>query len=625
MANERLPLKSSIGHGLLLLVLAVTMNATTAVWAQPTVRANTATPPVIEGDDGGILLWRVVPADLHNPQFSVETFKAMVSNSLPRSVEVKKSDSLSAVVHRNFNASQSWTPAVYEHLIEQIKLSNNLVKDTDLKPGQLIVPDIPRVSKSEPSAFNVLNASAKISRLDRGDDAWDSVSEVLAGRPVVSEVGRPGSQTVLQIRQLPFESAKAFRAPKDEDVPAQFRYAALRVPFIAEFSAEPVLTPTGGDCPKVDPDLAKILHSQPQSKATVVVLDDSWPDDEEFVRARDFIVSASRLIRSKFKLDSPGTQDDLNELTTMKGTSFPPGILPYPNIKTHAAAIKASLRPFVCNDNGRGVNVVFIPMGTAQDGSRPLLREILYLAYLARIKTNNFSTQLVWSPPQKDQIDTARSFAAKGFADQKGKITPFLNPFNPAGSNSVITDQALIEQLAFFLRLYSDASLSPHFLSMSWTARELAWQIYFPEYTFGLMLAAAGNTATVDVQAQRVQFAYRSTNPGDVIGVENSDGSQYLCSSSHFSQADGVDVLAVGYSGDVADAKLCGTSFSTPRVAWLLAAREAYIAMPPTNDEERSVWQSRQKTRIKDLRSLTMRDSMRFNVTWQKLMGAPTN
>ena len=294
-------------------------------------------------------------------------------------------------------------------------------------------------------------------------------------------------------------------------------------------------------------------------------------------------------------------------------------------MQTHAAAIKASLRDFSCNDRGRGVNVVYLPMSTAQDGALPLLREILYLAYLARIKSNNFSPEQVWAPPLKDQIDTARGFAAKGFAAEKGKISAFLSPFKFGAATTLVTDQALIEQLAFFLRLYSDATHSPHFLSMSWTARELAWQIYFPEYSYGLMLAAAGNTETVNVHERRVQFAYRSTNPGDVIAVENSDSAKYLCSSSRFTQAEGVDVLGVGYPGEIVDTKLCGSSFSTPRVAWLMAAREAYIASPPVTDAERSLWQARQKTRIKTLRTLSAQNSMRFNVTWQKLLGVPVN
>lgn len=576
-------------------------------------------------DDDGILLWRVVPSDLYAPGFPAETFNALLAKSLPRSVDVKPNDTLSAIVQRHFNASRSWTPAVYDALVEQIKLANRLANDTDLKPGPLTVPDLPRTGKSQPSASNLLNALPKISTLDLGAKAWDSSKKALVGTPIVSDAGRLGSNLVMQIREVPMAEAQAYAAPADEDVPTQFRYAALRVPLTAELSAEAAAAPTANTCPPLESALAAVLSGTPRTQATVVVLDDAWPDNSEFLKARDFVVNASKLIRAQFKLDgaTPMT-GDIDALKNMTSTSFPSGIAPYPAVQTHAAAIKTSLRDFSCNDRGRGVNVIYLPMGSAQDGAQPLLREILYLAYLARIKSNNFSADLVWAPPLKDHVDIARSFAAKAFAAEKGKISPFLSPFKPGASSSLVTDQALIEQLAFFLRLYSDATQSPHFLSMSWTARELAWQIYFPEYSYGLMLAAAGNTETVNVHEKRVQFAYRSTNPGDVIAVENSDSANYLCSSSRFTQAEDVDVLGVGYPGEIADTKLCGSSFSTPRVAWLLAAREAYVASPPA-EKERSLWQARQKTRIKNLRTSTAQNSMRFHVTWQKLLGLPAN
>lgn len=606
------------------ITLSLTLATASAATSLPPVPVDLPTTPAAEG--GQVILWRIVPADFHNPSFSVESFKAIVAGSLPRSVQVQPRDTLSTLVQRHFNASRSWTPAVYTALVEQIKQANDLLKDSDLQVGSLVVPDLPRASASKPSDDNLLNAYAKISTLDRGAAAWDFDKGALIGTPVVSALGRAGSQAVIQIRELPLIAAQMRAAPTHEPALEALGYAGVGFPFDAEIAAEPAPAPQAGDCPALDPALAKILASNPRNKATVVVLDDAWPDDEEFIKARDFVVNASKMIRERFNLNGgKPTLGDVDMLAKRTETSFPAGIQPYPAITTHASAIKASLRSFTCHEKGKGVNVVFIPMGTGQSGAYPLLREILYLANLARIKSNNLTGQPMSGPTLPDQIQRAQRFAGAAFSDQKGQIQPFLNPFKPNGPNSIRTDQALIEQLAFFLRLYSDASLTPHFLSMSWTSRELAWQIFFPEYSYGLMLAAAGNSPAVDVHLKRVQFAYRSTNPGDVIAVENSDATKYLCSSSRFSQLPGVDVLGVGYPGEIADTKLCGTSFSTPRVAWLLAAREAYIATPPTDDDARSVWQIQQKSRIKGLRSLALQDSMRFNVTWQKLVGAPAD
>ena len=96
-------------------VLALSLLAAHAAWPQTT--PTTAAPD----DDGGILLWRVVPANLHDPDFPTATFEAMVTKSLPRSVQVQENDTLSEVVRRHYNVSKTWTPAVYGVLIEQIK------------------------------------------------------------------------------------------------------------------------------------------------------------------------------------------------------------------------------------------------------------------------------------------------------------------------------------------------------------------------------------------------------------------------------------------------------------------------------------------------------------------------
>jgi hypothetical protein len=186
-----------------------------------------------------------------------------------------------------------------------------------------------------------------------------------------------------------------------------------------------------------------------------------------------------------------------------------------------------------------------------------------------------------------------------------------------------VTDQALVEQLAFFLHLYSEATQTPHFLSMSWVARKFSLQVYFPEHSYGLMLAAAGNAADINIHEKPVLFASRSTNPGDVIAVENSDEKEWLCSSSRFTQSTEVDVLGVGFSGSVTDSSLCGTSFSTPRVSWLLGAREAYVVTPPGTEAEYAMWQAKQKKRIRTLTSPTAIKSARFHVTWQQLIGNP--
>lgn len=601
--------KRVTGSGAVVLAMLVCMH--TASFAQTQVSSP------LPDDDGMVTLWRVVPADFADPEFDPSTLAKLLQTSLPRRVDVVPNDTLSGIIQRTFNVSQSWTPAVYEEVQEHVKRINGLANANRLKPGPLRVPDLPQTAKSNPAPNKALNAFPKISNI--AASGWDSSLQALVGKPMVSEAGRAGAKQVLQIRRVPLAEAKAL-FESSSMVTAPYAYKASDTPMLVELSAEPAPGAAGTGCPAVDPALAAVIAHKPRGRAVVVVLDDAWPDQGEFLKARDFVARASSAIRGRFKMETAPTQD-LDDLRSRTATSFPPGIAPYPAIRTHAAAIKASLREFTCNDSVAGVEVIYLPMTYAQDGALPLLREIMFLSYLARSTSNKFTSELQWTEPPSDQFKAAQQLAGEPFRP-KGKMTALLSPFQSDQPVTLKTDQALVEQIAFFLRLYSDAADVPHFLSMSWIARELSLQVYFPEYSYGLMLAAAGNTAGVNVHDKRVQFAYRSTNPGDVIAVENSDGTQWLCSSSRFTRAADVDVLGVGYPGRIDGTALCGTSFSTPRVAWLLAAREAWIA-PAPKAEDRSTWQARQKTRIRRLTSAEATDSARFYVTWQKLVGLP--
>lgn len=569
-------------------------------------------------DDGMVTLWRVIPADFANPDFDPVTLEELLQTSLPRRVDVAPSDTLSGIIQRTFNVSQSWTPAVYDEVLEHVKRVNGLTDANRLKPGRLRVPDLPQTAKSDPAPNKAMNAFPKISNIV--DSGWDASLRALVGKHTVSEAGRTGARQVLQIRRVPLAEAKALTEEAGM-VTTPYAYKASDAPMLVELSAVPSPGAAGTGCPAVDPALGALIGQKPRGRAVVVVLDDAWPDQAEFLKARDFVDQASRAIRARFKMEGATPTQDLDDLRSRTATSFPPGIAQYPAIGTHAGAIKASLREFTCNDPAGGVEVIYLPMTYAQSGALPLLREIMFLSYLARSTSNRFTPEIQWTEPPSDQIKAAQQLAAEPFRP-KGKMTALLSPFQGDQPGTLKTDQALVEQVAFFLRLYSDATDVPHFLSMSWIARELSLQVYFPEYSYGLMLAAAGNAAAVDVHEKRVQFAYRSTNPGDVIAVENSDGTQWLCSSSRFTRAADIDVLGVGYPGRIDGTALCGTSFSTPRVAWLLAAREAWVA-PAPKAEDRSTWQARQKTRIRRLTSAAAADSARFYVTWQKLVGLP--
>jgi hypothetical protein len=379
-------------------------------------------------------VWRIVPAGFTDPNFDQTRFSELVTSSLSRKIEVVPKDTLSDLIRRTFNISKSWTPAVYESLLERIKKLNGIEDDGSLKPGSVQVPDIAATAKSRPSANNELNGLPKISTLSASSASGASSGELI-GMPKVTDAGRVGSNQVLQIRRVPLSAVEALNNAGAVNGSSQYSYKSGDVPMAVELgaAAEPISSSRAGSpgCRAIDPGLASIIRQNPRRRAVVVVLDDAWPDDEEFLKARDFVVSASKAIRARFKLDPQGpyaaASQDLDALQKRTETSFPGGISAYPQIRTHASAIKASLNDFTCNDAGGGVKVIYIPMTIAQSASLPLLREIMYLSYLARSRSTDLTDRSTWIAPPNDQVDAAIKLANGPF--KSGKIGASLTPF----------------------------------------------------------------------------------------------------------------------------------------------------------------------------------------------------
>jgi hypothetical protein len=138
---------------------------------------------------------------------------------------------------------------------------------------------------------------------------------------------------------------------------------------------------------------------------------------------------------------------------------------------------------------------------------------------------------------------------------------------------------------------------------MSWTVENHVLEFGPDPDSLGVSLAATGNDSK-DVIQDQVYLAYRGkAAPGDVLAVMNTDGSgTLLCGSGTLPTADPSAFFGLAYDGRfVADGAKCGTSFSTPRVAWLLALRQAYNA--PIASAQRSGWYSTLRDSIEHLQS----------------------
>ena len=136
--------------------------------------------------------------------------------------------------------------------------------------------------------------------------------------------------------------------------------------------------------------------------------------------------------------------------------------------------------------------------------------------------------------------------------------------------------------------------------------------------SLGVSLAAAGND-NKDVIADAVYLAYRAkAAPGDVLAVMNTDGTgKELCRSSKLPLVGPNPFYGLAYDGTFDSGTECGSSFSTPRVAWLLALRQAYNAPVPKGGWPD--WYASFRTSVVALQSATQTTSRRYWLPVSKL------
>lgn len=596
--------------------------------AQQVAQPNSPEPPQ-NAKSETIFVLRPVPTNFYDKSIPEKAVDAVVSNSLSRAVDVRSGDTISSVLRRELNVSQTWTPKVYEKTVAQVLRLNGLERPDLLRPGKVRIPDLPRTAKSDQNSDNPFYTLPQVSTASapsgaRGQGAglrWDHQMRALVGSPILDNVGRLATRTELQLRSIPISEALEKALLSDQD-PEPGRYHALNEGIMVDLGQADA--GTVGIVKVFSDDAEKRFRdrmSQPvKLRPVLAILDDSWPDDTEFAKSVKFIVNASRLIRRHFVLEAnPQDSDDIKvSLDGASKTDHPVGS--YPVLKVHSAMIKASIKEFTDADLQHAVDVVYLPLTKAQLHAPAALREILYVAALARSAGDGLRRKLA------NPNESARRADAKRFAEtivNGASISVVLPDASKKGAYQISTDKAVVEAVAFFLSLYSEATQRPHFLSMSWKVADLKFQAYFREYSYGLMVAAAGNDKgkLVTGAESRVQFAARSVRPGDFLAVTNGSDTSMYCDSNVLPVFEGsTQVFGLSFDGRVAPG-VCGTSFSAPRVAWLLAAREAFQGSVPGNLDLMDLWTVGVKDFLVSLQRTSLKNQARYAIGAERLLG----
>ncbi|MDB5977667.1 MAG: hypothetical protein JWR07_4427 [Nevskia sp.] len=556
-----------------------------------------------------------------NPEIAAATVR------LPLEADyiVHPGDTVSRIVSDKYQIGVSNAPEAYRAFENQIITRNNLSGPNDVASGSTIkVPDLPPLARTSPNPDNIANRLPKLSTyayLLNGLDKSSTprIENVFAGSTNstarsssqkarlihLEDSGRVGAQEVFEIRQTTIEVAKALVQQGSKDVeilnqPITIRMADGTPGANVEVPSVPEQPLTANEQNLVRQKLA----AAPQRRPVVFVLDDSWPDDAAFIKSRDYLVAAINRVRKSYKLDEAHFSAAL--LSAVSAPQLPGAI---GVVETHSHEIQRSLKPLMDLEPADGrVDVIYVPLFCAQIGSEEILRELVELDQIVRSMANNHG-----DPVPAKYVDASHNVALNILAN--------VDKVLQAGPTS--SDEGVVEALIMLAHLDSRITHQPFLVNMSWTVPDLELQPYFPSINFGLPVTASGNEGDgngTTVYALRRQFALRSLEPGDMLTVMNIDASGApVCKSSILDLQH--DTYGLGFSGSLEGTPCGGSSFASPRVAWLIAARESVN----TKSELAEYWANSLKKEIMSMHDFNASafNKIRFNVT-RFFSNAPT-
>ncbi len=142
-------------------------------------------------------------------------------------------------------------------------------------------------------------------------------------------------------------------------------------------------------------------------------------------------------------------------------------------------------------------------------------------------------------------------------------------------SDLITTNKAIVEALANVLSKNNQSRNDFFIMNLSWVVVGPVLDVRLPTPLGGVIVVSAGNDPGVNVNTARIDLAQRSLTDHHVLAVMNLNrAGAVMCDSSEVDQTFAAQMFAVGFDGRV-DNTTCGTSFSAPRVAFLIATFQA--------------------------------------------------
>ncbi|CAJ8624773.1 Uncharacterised protein [Burkholderia pseudomallei] len=586
-----------------ILFLGIVLVSSKLAFAQNAVTPAPSVAPLPGNGSDYVYIRQRISANYQN---AAEKLARILVAPVEKEIYVKPGDTLSSIVSKQYKVGVSNAPAAFQLLANSIMALNRMSAGGTLQSNtNLKIPNLPPLAATNPNPNNQNNDIPKLSIQSDILLKQPNLSQPGAPTPpnVIFDEGRKGAQEVVMIQRVTRAYAQqlVYQSPGQTQVMSDLipiNFAQASVPATAQNMPAPFLS--GDDATMLRNKLASAAKKHP----VLIIFDDAWPDDASFVSARNFFVQAITEVRQHYMMGSANFPQSVMDA---KGVSSNTGEV---SSASHASLIKRSLMPLqTLEPTGGRVSVIFLPLFNEEPVAAELFTQLIEMDLDAK----HMAALLGFDAVPPDVVKGNRKIAeqiVKAISSKASDAPPE-------------TDQALIAAMLTFCELYSNSVKQPYVLNMSWTTPNMEFPIEIPEDGFGIDVVAAGNEGdsrgTTVYQLNR-QFASRSlTPPGDMLAVMNirDDGTPDCMSSLLVTDR---ELLGFSFPGRLSDTK-CGTSFSAPRVAWLIAAHEAMTPQP----QDVSSWKSDLYKKLISIRDLSSKNYNKIRLNIESLFNDVSN
>ena len=326
-----------------------------------------------------------------------------------------------------------------------------------------------------------------------------------------------------------------------------------------------------------DSRLLNIAFGDQQLKEThrpvLIILDDVWPTRAAFRQSVRFLETFVKTAWPHRELLARGLEDPLRTFISLAAVEDPGPPRGY-NCKvlddcpTHARRVLSAIEPYIeaarLANKESPVDVVFIPLTRAQKGADEFLR-ILY------------TTGYALGSPDRRLPNITNLGDPRKLAEMVRNRDEFLDLVSKSLSPnelSFATSEGILSTVVQIAERFTEQTSKRVFINASWsTTSEIKLQPLKEIQIFAVAAAGRCPRPPCKSYADEVEphrfFAKRAESRDFLLVMQLDSADRPTCGSYRIRKW----AHTVGFDGDIIGD--CGTSYAAPRVAWLLAAREA--------------------------------------------------